>query len=257
MLTSVPDHDDPTTELAAARAALAARDDLLDELVYVISHDLTEPLRTLASSLQLLERRTDGKLDERTAELVSLAVQGAHRMGALLGDLGAYAQAGGAEPGHRSVAVQDLLDQVLVDIAPRIEEAGATVVVDGELPVVEADANAIGRLLQNLIVNAIKYARDGEAPRVTVRAWRRAPERSGWTLEVADEGPGIPPGAEERIFRVFQRLHGRDEGEGNGIGLAICRRIAERHGGSIGVKPTPGGGATFVVELTELATVEA
>jgi PAS domain S-box-containing protein len=216
----------------------------LQEFAYIASHDLSEPLRMITSYLELLQRRYGDRLDETAAEFIGFAVDGAERMKALIEDLLAYSRVGShaLEPGDVDLA--ELLSQVLRSLGPAIEEAGADVEIPDALPGVRADATQLRQLLQNLIANAVKFRAAGRAPHVTVGA---RDDGSGVRLWVADDGIGIPEAQRERIFKMFARLHGRDAYDGTGIGLALCRRIAERHGGRIWVEPAPAGGSIFHV----------
>jgi signal transduction histidine kinase len=249
-------------EVERLRARLAEAEERADraqaeqqELVYVASHDLTEPLRMVRSYLQLLERRLGDQLDERGREFVYYAVDGADRMGALIEDLLRYSRAGGSDLRREPVACDEVLEGVLRGLARLIAAEHADVRADGPLPTVLADPVQLGQLLQNLVANAVKFHRPGAGAHVVVRA-QRDEDACAWRISVADDGVGVPAGGEERIFRVFQRLHSREEVEGNGIGLAICRRIVERHGGTIGVRPTPGGGATFTFTLPDAGAAD-
>ena len=237
--------------VAALRARVAALEAEVQELFYVASHDLNEPLRMVTSYLGLLERRYGSALDDTAKEFIHYALDGAERMRALLDDLLHYSRAGGEEPVREPVAVAEVLDGVLRSLEPAIVEAGATVVPE-PLPVVQADAVLLGQLLQNLIANAVKFHAPGAGNRVTVGA-RRDGHDAGWLLSISDDGIGIDRGQQERIFQVFQRLHARETFEGTGIGLAICRRIAERLGGSIAVESAPGEGTTFTVAIPDAA----
>jgi PAS domain S-box-containing protein len=213
----------------------------LEQFAYVASHDLQEPLRMVASYTQLLERRYAAKLDEDAREFISFAVDGVRRMRALIDDLLAYSRTGtrASEPGPTDVAA--VLERVLQDLGPAIEESGARVTHD-PLPTIPADAGQVGQLLQNLIANALKFRREGMPPRVHVGAYR---DGATCVLTVRDNGIGIAPEFRDRIFVIFQRLHSRDEYPGTGIGLAICKKIVERHGGRIWVESTPGEGTAF------------
>jgi len=235
----------------ALRARVAALEADLQELFYVASHDLNEPLRMVMSYLGLLERRYGEQLDDTAREFIHYAVDGAERMRALLDDLLYFSRAGSDEPAREPVAVAEVLGGVLRSLEPAIDEAGATIVVDGPLPVVAADGVQLGQLLQNLIANAVKFHVPGAANRVTVRA-RRDGDDAAWLLSVSDDGIGIGPRQQERIFQIFQRLHPRQDYDGTGIGLAICRRIAERLGGAITVDSVPGEGSTFTVSIPDV-----
>ncbi|MEX2376068.1 MAG: PAS domain S-box protein [Dehalococcoidia bacterium] len=216
----------------------------LEQFAYVASHDLQEPLRMVASYTQLLARRYQGKLDDDADEFVGYVVDGVNRMQALISDLLAYSRVGTRGGEFEEVSMEIALKGVLRGLGPAIEETSA-VVTNDPLPVVEGDTTQLSQLLQNLIANALKFRGD-EPPRVHVSA--RA-EGSEWVFAVRDEGIGIDPKFQERIFVIFQRLHSRGEYPGTGIGLAICRKIVERHGGGIWVESSPGEGATFFFTL--------
>ena len=196
------------------------------------------------SYLVLLERRYGAELDDPARELIHHAADGVQRMRALLDDLLRYSHAGGQQPARGPVGVRAVLAGVLRSLEPAIADTGATVVVDGPLPTVDADAVQLGQVLQNLVANAVKFHPPGVGTHVVIRAVRHE-EPGAWSLEVQDDGIGIDPGQHERIFQVFQRLQPREEYPGTGIGLAICRRIAERMGGRVELDSAPGRGSTF------------
>jgi light-regulated signal transduction histidine kinase (bacteriophytochrome) len=256
LLQGLPEaeRDAGLTALHELRDAAERTEDELREIAYVASHDLTEPLRMVTSYLQLLDRRAGDALDERSREFMFYAVDGAERMKALIDDLLRYSRVGTAGLHTDAVALDELLVEVLRDLEPAIADAGAIVRADPELPVVAADRVQLGQLLQNLVSNAVKFRPEDRGNTVTVSA-RRSADDDGFELVVADDGIGVDPGQAERIWRVFQRLHHREEYPGNGIGLAICRRIAERHGGRIWLTGREGGGSAFHVFLPD-ATVE-
>lgn len=245
----------PDTEtVEALRARIAALEADYQELVYVASHDLTEPLRMVTSYLGLLERRYGGQLDEAAGEFIHYAVDGAARMRALLDDLLRYSRVGGEEPVRRPVELTAIVEQVLRSLEPALADTGATVILDGPLPTLEADEVQLGQLLQNLIVNGAKFRPADRPNTVRVHAERDA---DAWRVVVEDDGIGLDPKHAERIFRIFQRLHAQDEYAGTGIGLAVCRRIAERMGGSIAVESAPGEGSRFMVAIPDLPTVRS
>ena len=234
----------------------AEREDLVRELersnrelqlfAYVASHDLQEPLRMVTSYLELLERRYAEKLDEPAREFIAFAVDGAARMKQLIQALLAYSRIGtrGLEP--EAIAAAEAVARARRSLAMKIEETGAEIQVD-PLPVVMADPGQLTQLFQNLLENAVKFSSDGEP---AIRVFAAEAERPGWTtLAVRDSGLGIEPRHVDRIFRIFQRLNPIEEYPGTGIGLAICQRIVERHGGRIWVDSTPGEGATFSFTL--------
>ena len=233
-------------ELQAANEELARSNADLAEFAYVASHDLSEPLRVISGHVQLLARRYDGVLDEDAARYIAFAVDGCSRMQSLITDLLAYSRVGQSPLMAKDVDCNRVVDEVLIGLGPAIADANASVDV-GDLPSVVGDPGQLRQLFGNLIGNAVKFTAADVAPRVTVRG---TVDADGCVrFAVADTGIGVPERHRERIFRMFQRLHRREDYSGTGIGLAICRRIVERHGGRIEVEDTPGGGATFVVVL--------
>jgi PAS domain S-box-containing protein len=217
----------------------------LAEFAYVASHDLSEPLRMVSSYLQLLRRRHGAELSPEADEFVGQAVDGAMRMRALIEDLLAYSRAGRSERPAEPVD----LDALVASIAPTVIAAHAEprpVVEWGELPTVPGEAAQLAQLLQNLISNGVKFVAAGTVPYVSVTAER---ESACWRLAVEDNGIGIEPRYAERIFGMFQRLHTREAYPGTGIGLAIARKVVERHGGRMWVEPRSGGGTRFVFTL--------
>lgn len=225
-------------ELARSNAELA-------QFAYVATHDLQEPLRAVTSCVQLLGKHYQGKLDARADEYIAHAVAGTQRMRALIDDLLTYSQ---IDVGRSLVPVDcsALLDNVLISLKPAIAESGA-VITHEPLPTVMGISSQLMQLLQNLLSNALKF--HGEcAPKIHISAVRTADE---WLFSVADNGIGMEPQYCERIFRVFQRLHTRTEYPGTGIGLAICKKVAEQHGGRIWVESQPEQGATFFFTIAE------
>jgi PAS domain S-box-containing protein len=213
----------------------------LQDFAYTASHDLSEPLRMVSSFLGLLERRSAGGLDEKGREYLRQAGDGARRMRHLIDDLLLYSRVANEAPRREQVDLRQLVDGVLRMLGPAIDEERATVVV-GHLPTLVAEPTQLAQLLQNLIGNAVKFHAPGVAPTVRVEARRTI---GACVVTVADDGIGIADADQERIFAMFTRLHGRDSYAGTGIGLAICRRIAERHGGRIYVESTVGKGSAF------------
>ncbi|MEX0782526.1 MAG: PAS domain S-box protein [Dehalococcoidia bacterium] len=213
----------------------------LAQFAYVASHDLQEPLRMVASFTQLLSRRYKGQLDDDADEFIRFAVDGVTRMQSLINDLLAYSRVGTRNNAMEPTDVNFLIERVCIDLAPAIEESGATVTSTG-LPTLDVDPTQFGQLLQNLVANAIKYRSPGRAPEVSVTAVR---EETAWRFTVKDNGIGIDPDYFDRIFIIFQRLHGKEDYEGTGIGLAICKKIVERHGGRIWVESEPHTGSAF------------
>jgi signal transduction histidine kinase len=223
---------------------LARSNEDLGQFAYVASHDLQEPLRMVTSYVQLLAKRYQGKLDADANEFIDFAVDGAVRMRKLINDLLTYSRVGTQGKELSPTDSEAALAQSVKDLEVTIEENGALVTHD-PLPTVMADRPQLGQLFQNLIGNAIKF-RGNEPPRVHISASRNG---SGWIFSVRDNGIGIAPEYSDRIFIIFQRLHSRQEYAGTGIGLAICKKIVERHGGHIWVESDVGKGATFCFSL--------
>jgi PAS domain S-box-containing protein len=229
-------------EEALRRAAedLKRSNEDLEKFAYVASHDLQEPLRMVASYLELLARRYKGKLDPDADEFIRYAVDGAVRMKALINDLLEYSRLGTIGMSFEPTDCTAALGRAIANLQVAVSESGATVTHD-MLPVVTADAPQLVQLFQNLISNAIRF-RGSEPPHIHISTEQRLHE---WVFSVRDNGIGIDPQFHDRIFVIFQRLHGRDEYPGTGIGLALCRKIVERHGGLIWVESAPGSGSTF------------
>jgi PAS domain S-box-containing protein len=219
----------------------------LGQFAYVASHDLQEPLRMVASYTQLLSKRYKGKLDSDADEFIAFAVDGASRMQQLIQDLLAYSRVGTKGKDLVGTSSEEALQQALKNLCRAIDDSGAQVTHDS-LPEVMADEMQLVQLFQNLIGNGIKY-QTGGTPKVHVSAARNGGRR--WLFSVQDNGMGIDPLYFEKIFVMFQRLHRREEFAGTGIGLAICKKIVERHGGSISVASQPGHGSTFSFGLAE------
>nr|WP_237179775.1 PAS domain S-box protein [Paraburkholderia sacchari] len=240
------------TERRRAEDALQERTDELarsnrdlEQFAYVASHDLQEPLRAVAGPLQLLQRRYEGQLDARADEYIGHAVEGAARMQALIEDLLTYSRVGRAENVFQPTECEAALDYALKNLSTAIEEAGAQV-HRGPLPTVRAIAPQLSLLFQNLVGNAIKFRRKEGPVEIRVGA---EPRGGVWQFRVKDYGIGIDAQYFERIFLIFQRLHTRRDYPGTGIGLALCKRIVERHGGRIWVESEPGKGTTFFFTL--------
>lgn len=226
--------------LERKREALERSNAELEQFAYVASHDLQEPLRMVSSYAQLLARRYRGQLDEDADEFIGYMVDGAMRMQALINDLLAYSRVGTRSQPFQVTEADAVLRQVLSDLRAAIEESGAEVHSE-PLPAVMADAAQLAQVFQNLISNAIKFRGD-RPPRVRVDACR---EDGMVVFAVADNGIGIDPAYRDRIFLLFQRLHTRQDYPGTGIGLAICKKVVERHGGRIWVDAAPGQGTVF------------
>ena len=234
------DFDAMTEELEAGVEDLRRSNAELEQFAYVASHDLAEPLRVMAGFAELLQRRYQGQFDERGERFLAGIIDASQRMRSLIDDLLAYSRVGRSELELEEVDTHALMAWVTEDLRSAIEEAGAEVRWD-DLPVIRADAGSLRMVFQNLISNALKFR--GEAPPVIVVSADRVGEE--WRFSVADNGIGIDPEHADRIFRMFQRLHTRDEYEGTGIGLSLVQRSVERHGGSVAVEPREGGGTVF------------
>ncbi|SON56088.1 Phytochrome-like protein cph1 [Hartmannibacter diazotrophicus] len=219
----------------------------LEQFAYIAAHDLQEPLRMVASYTELLSQRYSGQLDERADKYIDYAVDGAKRMKLLISDLLVYSRVGTQGKPPEPVESGRIVETVVHSMQSMIEDAGATVHY-ADLPLVEADQVQLGQLFQNLISNAIKFRRD-EPPRVEIRTERRD---GGWLFVVADNGIGMDSKYSDRIFQMFQRLHERGRYPGSGIGLAITKKIVERHGGRIWFESKEGEGTTFYFTLNRV-----
>ncbi|MFI9645029.1 ATP-binding protein [Streptomyces sp. NPDC052040] len=217
----------------------------LEQFAYIASHDLQEPLRKVSSFTQLLQRRYAGQLDDRADQYIGYAVDGANRMQTLINDLLAFSRIGRVHNDHDAVDLNALVDQTLDTLSISIAEAGARVTRDG-LPSVVGDSTQLGMLWQNLISNAVKFRDPDRLPEIHVAA---AEQDGLWRFTVTDNGIGIDPEYADRIFVIFQRLHTKDRYPGSGIGLAMCKKIVEHHGGTIALDPTPGPGTRITFTL--------
>ncbi|HZG39282.1 MAG TPA: ATP-binding protein [Nodosilinea sp.] len=228
------------------RQELARSNEELQQFAYIASHDLQEPLRMVTSYLQILERRYQGRLDPDADDFIQFAVDGALRMRTLINDLLTYSRVGTRGQAFELTSCRLAVDSAIANLQLAIEESGA-VVTYGDLPQLRADPTQLTQLFQNLISNAVKFR--SEAPcRVTIEASQKA---DAWLFAVQDNGVGLDPQYAERIFVIFQRLNNRLDYPGTGIGLAVCKKIVERHGGNIWVQSEPGQGATFYFTLPE------
>ena len=247
-------------KLEAAVQDLRRSNAELEQFAYVASHDLQEPLRAVAGCVQVLQKRYGGKLDARADQFIEHAVDGAQRMQNLINDLLAYSRVGTHGKEFGAVSMEKTADNALLNLSERIKETGIEITRDA-LPDVWGDGGQLELVLQNLVSNALKF-RGATEPQIHIghelRRVSNAPDANGKTamseqpqhvFSVRDNGLGIEPQYFERIFVMFQRLHTRTEFPGTGIGLAICKKIVERHGGTIGVQSVPNEGATFWFSL--------
>jgi PAS domain S-box-containing protein len=232
------------SELARRSQALARSNSELEQFAYVVSHDLQQPLGMISSYLELLDRAVDDSLDDEARSYLDRAIRGSERMQEMVDAVLGYARVDTRGRDFAAVDLGAVLDEVIDELAEPFDRAGATVTHD-QLPVVVADGAQLHQLLHNLLGNAIKFVGD-TPPRVHVGV---AANNAEWTVSVRDNGIGMDPDAVDRIFVMFQRLHTQDEYPGTGIGLAICKRIVERHGGRIWAESRPHRGSTFFFTL--------
>jgi signal transduction histidine kinase len=241
---------DVTERRRNERAVARIREELersnrdLDAFATIASHDLQEPLRMVASYVELLSRRYSGELDERAQTYIGYALEGAHRMRGLIDALLDYGRLRKAPRHVEEVALDGVVAQVVEDAASRIGEASAVIDV-GPLPTVPGDVGELTRLLQNLVTNALKFRRDAP-PEIRVRATAAPTE---WCITIDDNGIGVPEHQRDRMFEMFGRGHSRTEFPGHGVGLAVCRSIVNRHGGRIWLEESPAGGARVAFTL--------
>lgn len=247
------------TELKLAeKELLREREDLrrsnteLEQFAYVASHDLQEPLRMVTSYLQLLERRYRGKLDDKADEFIGYAVDGAATMQRLILDLLMYSRVGTRAKPTQPIEADHALQKALANLRFAIQESGGEVEAE-PLPAVLADETQLAQVFQNLVGNSLKFAKPGEAPKVRVACKEQG---EFWRFTVSDNGIGIDPRFADRVFVIFQRLNEKGQYPGTGIGLAICKKIVNRHGGEIWVESQPGQGATFHFTLPRKAATE-
>ncbi len=218
----------------------------LEQFAYVASHDLQEPLRMVSSYTQLLARRYKDKLDDDANEFIGYAVDGANRMQTLIQDLLTFSRVGKHKRNISSVDIEQVLQQLLLSLKITIEESNTEISYQENMPQVMADQSQLQQVFQNLIANAIKYRADDRQCMIHI-GYKKI--NSMWEFSVKDNGIGVEEGYFKRIFVIFQRLHGKEKFSGTGIGLAVCKRIVEGHGGSIGLESEIGKGSTFYFTL--------
>ncbi len=231
--------------LAHTTEALARSNQDLEQFAYVASHDLQEPLRMVAGYLQLLSERYRGQLDEKADKFIAYAVDGAERMSGLIRDLLAYSRVSSGGERLCAISAEEALDFAVENLAAAIKDSGAAVRHE-PLPMVQADGAQLRQLFQNLVGNAIKFRSPDRKAEIQVSAIKDA---DGWLFTVSDNGIGFDQRYQDKMFLIFQRLQSRGKYPGTGIGLAICKRIVERHGGRIWANSTPGQGSTFYFTL--------
>ncbi|RJQ56736.1 MAG: hybrid sensor histidine kinase/response regulator [Nitrospiraceae bacterium] len=237
-------HEELERKVEERTAELVRSNKELEQFAYIASHDLQEPLRMITSYLDLLDKRYRGKLEKDAGEFIDYAAGGAAHMKTLLNDLLVYSRVGTKGKPFELTDLNISLKSAISNLKKRVEESGAQITC-GNLPGIYADETQMVQLFQNLIGNAIKF-RNSDAPRVTVSSELKGNE---WTIRVSDNGIGIDPKFFDKIFQIFQRLHTKGQYPGTGIGLSICKKIVERHGGRIWVESEPGKGSTFCFTL--------
>ncbi|MGA2090636.1 MAG: PAS domain S-box protein [Endomicrobiales bacterium] len=236
------------TDRKKTEEALLASNRELEQFAYVASHDLQEPLRMVASFTNLLEHRAQGLLDEKSQTFMRYIIEGSSRMQTLIEDLLAFSRVGRLEAARHLVNCNSILDNVITDLSKTIKVKNATITHDN-LPRLMANESTMSRLFMNLVSNALKFCKKEEPPRIHIAVVRTHNE---WQFAVSDNGIGINPKYFDKIFMIFQRLHGRDEYPGSGMGLAICKKIVTNYGGKIWVQSQPDKGTTFYFTIPQL-----
>ena len=232
------------SELEQIKVTLERSNEDLQQFANIVSHDLQEPLRTVSNFLTLLSRRYGDKLDDSARQYIDYAVEGATRMQDLLDGLLEYSRVQTRGEPFSDFDLTEAAEAAVNNLTVLIEETGAEITI-GPLATVKGDKTQLMQVFQNLIANAIKFCKESP-PIINIIATQ---EEDGWSTAVTDQGIGINPKNFERVFQIFQRLHPRQEYAGTGVGLAVCKRILERHNGSISVHSEAGKGATFTFKL--------
>jgi PAS domain S-box-containing protein len=246
LVSDITERKKAAAEIVRMNEELRQSNAEIEQFAHVASHDLQEPLRMVTNYLQLIERRYDDRLDNDGRDFIRFAVDGAKRMKALIKDLLDFSRAGTTAASFRSVGAGSILDNALANLKTAIDESAAQISSD-PLPWIMVDDILLTQVFQNLIANAIKFQKNDGPPRIHVSAQR---ESESWIFSVQDNGVGIDSCHLERVFRIFERLHTAEEYSGSGIGLAITRKIVERHGGRVWVQSQPGIGSTFFFSLS-------
>ncbi|WP_405162574.1 CHASE3 domain-containing protein [Nocardia sp. NBC_01499] len=244
-----------TAELDAQTAELRRSNAELEQFAYVASHDLQEPLRKIAAFCQLLEKRYGDQLDERATQYIAYAVDGAKRMQVLINDLLTFSRVGRVIDGNVPIGLDQTLDKAMTNLSVAAEDTDLRLERPDELPKITGDPTLLTMLWQNLIGNAIKFRAPDRAPVVRLECVADG-DTGGWLFSVSDNGIGIPPEFAEKVFVIFQRLHSREEYTGTGIGLALCKKIVEHHGGKIWLDTEYTGGTRFWFTLNSPVSVE-
>jgi light-regulated signal transduction histidine kinase (bacteriophytochrome) len=252
LLREIEDRTRAEEELRSKTTELGRSNAELEQFAYVASHDLQEPLRMVSTYVQLFEKRFKGSVvDEKADKYIAYAVEGAKRMQALIGGLLAYSRVGAGDYVTTRVDLNEALDAAQLNLSQGLLETGALVTRD-PLPTIIGEPTQLAQVFQNLLANANKFHRAGVKPHIHVSATRRD---TYWVLSVKDNGIGIEPEFFDRIFVIFQRLHTRAEFPGTGIGLSICKKVVERHGGKIWIESKPGDGTSFCFTLPAITEV--
>jgi PAS domain S-box-containing protein len=242
----IAEHRATAAVLEQRSLELARSNDELQQFAYIASHDLQEPLRAIAGFTELIERRYRGRLDAKADRYIDFIINGTNQMQQVIQDLLAYSRVQTKAHEFGLTDAHLAVEQALRNLQASIRDRHAVVTIEGRLPEIYADEIQVTQVFQNLIGNALKFQAPGATPRIRISA---ALEGDEWRFSVADNGIGIDERHIERIFMLFQRLHAKGEYEGTGIGLAICKRIVERHGGRIAVESIPGAGSTFIFSI--------